>query len=371
VSTVPARSPGSLFSRYSEVLACPLCQGSLDIRDARLACAGCGKTYETDGSIPLLFASHDPGQQGDVTDVVKAFYEENPFPNYDDIESEETLMEKARRGIFAKLLDEQIPQGAFVLEVGCGTGQLTNFLGMHYNRRVFGSDMCLHSLRLAQGFRDRCNVRNAGFLQMNLFRPALKKESFDLVVCNGVLHHTADPYGAFQSISRLVKPGGVIVIGLYNKIGRLTTDFKRFLFRLSADRLSFLDGHMRNKKYNKDRKRAWFFDQYKHPHESKHTFSEVIDWYETNGFEYLSSIPKIEPGPFTTEEKLFEPHDKGTKASRFFAELEMLLTGGADGALFMVIGRKLASPTIASHSRGGLKSEQHATEECASRVHQG
>jgi SAM-dependent methyltransferase len=341
MSPSSVRTPQSLFAKCSEVLACPLCQGSLEVGDVRLTCADCGKFYETDSGIPLLFVSHDPGQQGDVTDIVKAFYEENPFPNYDDIESEETLMEKARRGLFARLLDEQIPQGAYVLDVGCGTGQLTNFLGMHYNRRVFGSDICLHSLRLAQGFRDRCNIRNAGFMQMNLFRPALKRGSFDLVISNGVLHHTADPLGAFQSISSLVKPGGFIVIGLYNKIGRLTTDLRRFLFRVSADRLRFLDSHMRNEKYNEGRKRAWFLDQYKHPHESKHTFSEVIEWYESNGVEYLSSIPKIEGGAFTDEERLFEPHGKGTKTGRFFTELEMLLTGGADGALFIVIGRKL------------------------------
>jgi SAM-dependent methyltransferase len=175
---------------------------------------------------------------------------------------------------------------------------------------------------------------------MNLFRPAFKPGVFDLVVSNGVLHHTADPRGAFESISRLVKPNGVIIIGLYNKIGRLTTDFKRFLFRVSADKLSFLDAHMRNKQYNADRKRAWFFDQYKHPHESKHTYSEVIEWFESNGFEYLFSIPKIEPGPFTNDERLFEKHDKGTRFTRFFTELEMLLQGGVDGALYIMIGRK-------------------------------
>jgi SAM-dependent methyltransferase len=249
-------------------------------------------------------------------------------------------MEKATRGVFARLLGEQIPQGALVLEVGCGTGQLTNFLGMHYNRRVFGSDMCLHSLRLANGFRERCRIKNAGFTQMNLFRPAFKPGVFDLVISNGVLHHTADPRGAFESIARLVKPNGVIIIGLYNKIGRLTTDFKRFLFRVSADKLSFLDAHMRNKNYNQDRKRAWFYDQYKHPHESKHTYSEVIEWFESNGFEYLFSIPKIEAGAFSNDEQLFVKHDKGTRFTRFLTELEMLLQGGVDGALYIMIGRK-------------------------------
>lgn len=344
MSTAAALPPRSLIARYCDILSCPVCDGNLRFDGVQLSCVGCARLFATDdqSGVPLLFAPHDrTDQAGDVTDIVKEFYEENPFPNYDDIDSDETLMEKAKKGIFARLLDEQIPHGALVLEVGCGTGQLTNFLGMRYNRAVFGSDMCLHSLRLAQGFRDRCAIKNAGFVQMNLFRPAFRRESFDLVVSNGVLHHTADPLGAFKSISRLVKPGGFIIIGLYNKVGRLTTDLKRFLFRLSADRLAFLDGHMRNSQYNESRKRAWFYDQYKHPHESKHTYSEVVEWFETNGFEYIFSIPKIQAGPFTNEEKLFVPHDKGTTFTRFLAEFGMLLAGGRDGALYIMIGRKL------------------------------
>ena len=35
---------------------------------------------------------------------------------------------------------------------------------------------------------------------MNLFKPCFKPEQFDVVLCNGVLHHTADPWGGFQSI---------------------------------------------------------------------------------------------------------------------------------------------------------------------------
>jgi hypothetical protein len=37
-------------------------------------------------------------QAHDVTDVVKVFYEENPFPNYDDFDSKESLAEKASAG---------------------------------------------------------------------------------------------------------------------------------------------------------------------------------------------------------------------------------------------------------------------------------
>jgi SAM-dependent methyltransferase len=334
----------SIFTRHAAILACPACGGHLRSADPSLTCECCGAQYATtsDG-IPLLFVL-DGGQTQDVTEIVKAFYEENPFPNYDDLDTDESLKKKARQGIFARLLDEQIPAGALVLEVGCGTGQLTNFLGMEWNRRVFGSDICLNSLRLAKGFRDRCGIKNVGFLQMNLFRPAFQHEVFDLAVCNGVLHHTVDPLRGFKSICQLVKPGGYVVIGLYNKIARFTTDLKRRVFQLTGDRLRFLDSHMRNVNYNEARKRAWFMDQYKHPCESKHSYDEVIEWFESNGFELLLAIPKIDGSPFSPDERLFVRHEKGSKFGRFVAQLETLLIAGADGGLFIMVGRKMGQP---------------------------
>jgi hypothetical protein len=120
----------------------------------------------------------------------------------------------------------------------------------------------------------------------------------------------------------------------------LTTDFRRFLIRTLGDGARFLDRHLRNKDYNEARKRAWFMDQYKHPHERKHSFSEVLRWYTTNGFEFISSIPRIDGTTFSDTENLFKPHSEGTPVSRFGAELKMLMEGGSDGALFIVIGRK-------------------------------
>ena len=104
-------------------MACPYCGAGLRYDGERIHCQGCGKSFNVDSGIPQLFAPHDPAQQkGDVTDIVKAFYEENPFPNYDDIDSEQTLMEKATRGVFARLLGEQIPQGALGARSGLRHG---------------------------------------------------------------------------------------------------------------------------------------------------------------------------------------------------------------------------------------------------------
>ena len=135
-------------------------------------------------------------------------------------------------------------------------------------------------------------IKGVAFLQMNLFRPVFKPETFDFVICNGVLHHTSDPLLGFQTLAKLLKPGGVILIGLYNKYSRLVTDFVRLALRISGDRLQFLDPRLRDTKADKLRQHTWFMDRFKNPHESKHSIAEVQGWFEVSGFEFLNSIPK-------------------------------------------------------------------------------
>ena len=55
---------------------------------------------------------------------------------------------------------------------------------------------------------------------------------FDYVWCSGVLHHIKDPKKVFEIISSCVKPNGLIIIGLYNNIGRLRTNFRQLIYKL-------------------------------------------------------------------------------------------------------------------------------------------
>jgi SAM-dependent methyltransferase len=335
--------PDVLQSNAS-LFACPACRGKLEINSTRIACTSCARVFSFDeAGIPELFWANDwDHAKPDVTEAMRGFYEEHPFPNYDDLDSAAALREKAEHGVFAKLLDEQIGFGAKILEVGCGTGQLSNFLATTWGRVVIGADVCMNSLQLAHKFKQDNRINSALFVQMNLFKPPFRPNAFDVVICNGVLHHTSDPFLGFRTISNLVKVGGHCVIGLYNKYGRLTTDVRRFLFRISGDRLKFLDARMRDKRASELRKKTWFMDQYKNPHESKHTFGEVLGWFDAAGIEFTNSIPKSTGDSFSQDEKLFKPQPRGTKFDHFMIQLGDLLTGGRDGGFFVMIGRRTA-----------------------------
>jgi SAM-dependent methyltransferase len=184
------------------------------------------------------------------------------------------------------------------------------------------------------------------FLQMNLFRPALQPASFDLVISNGVLHHTSDPFLAFRSIAQLVRPGGYLLVGLYHRWGRLITDARRVVFRLSGGRLRGLDPNLRATRSSEAKKRAWFADQYQHPHESKHTIGETLRWLEGIGFEFVKSIPRARPfQPIGPGDSLFAPELPGSALERALVESGMILRGSREGGFFVVIGRRPTAVT--------------------------
>ncbi|MFH1559945.1 MAG: methyltransferase domain-containing protein [Chloroflexota bacterium] len=334
----------SLIAKQMDLLVCPVCGGTLgaSLDGLMLNCSKCNRSFRCENGIPLLFWPNEwERSTSDVTDSIRTFYEDNPFPNYEDLDTDWSLREKAEKGIFARMLDHQIPYQARILEVGCGTGQLSNFLGLISGRTVFGADICLNSLKLGQAFRERNHIGGTAFLQMNLFRPVFKAETFDVVICNGVLHHTSDPFLGFQSISRLVKPGGFVMVGFYNTFGRIPTKIRKYVFHLTGNRFKFLDSRLREKNLSDTRKHTWFMDQYKNPHESTHTFGEILRWFSRTGFEFMSSVPPATAfESFSEQERLFEAHSKGTRIDHFFAQLGLLFTGDKEGGFFVMIGRR-------------------------------
>ncbi|MBI4488750.1 MAG: class I SAM-dependent methyltransferase [Deltaproteobacteria bacterium] len=271
---------------------------------------------------------------------VRGFYEEFPFPGYEEFETPHDLIEKASKGIYAKFLDEQLPLGVRVLDSGCGTGQLAIFLSLSY-RKVFGMDFSHNSLRKGSDFTKRFNLGDVHFFQMDIFHVGLKEEVFDYIFCNGVLHHTADAYAGFRSLCRLLKRGGYITLGIYNTYGRILLDLRRFMFRFTGDRIRWLDGFMRQQSLGEKKKQVWFMDQYKNPHEERFTVDEALGWFDENHIEYVNSIPKINRAErFTMEEKLFGDHDRGTRLGHLLSQLTWIFTQGREGGFFILIGRK-------------------------------
>src|SRR5260221_6039216 len=265
-----------------ELLACPVCGSVLAVG---WQCRGCGACYTASNGIPNLRLGGDTR-----TEAVRRFYDRSQFPGYGPRDSLASLYARAERSKFARLLDEAIPGDARILEIGCGTGQMSLYL-TRADRLVIGADLTRASLLLGQGAARRFGLARVQFVETDLRRPGLRAGAFDVVYASGVLHHTPDPRAAFAALAKLAKPGGIIVLGLYNAYARFPHRLRRGLAWLTRYKVIAFDPVLRDRRAEPERREAWLRDQYLHPEEHRHTTREVQCWFRENGVEYVRTYP--------------------------------------------------------------------------------
>ena len=337
----PGGTDGRDVAMFSErILAC--LKAPLGDDDAGLAAVENGLRRERTGEVfpfidgvPCLFV--DPEGEGeDVTGRVRSFYEENPFPNYEGLEEFSQLVHKGNTNPFSARLLRAIGYNKTILECGCGTGQLTHYLQLN-NNHVLGIDMSLSSLALAIEHKLRNQLPRSGFCQMNIFDLAVRDDSFDVVIAHGVLHHTFDARKAFAHIVRKVKPGGMVMVGLYNAYARIPTWLRSKVIGVLGPNIDFV---VRNRIRDARKAEIWVKDQYHNPHESWHSIDQVLAWFDENGVEYRNCTPAILGTSGEQADGLFDRTTPGTGYQRVVTQLSWLGTIAREGALFDVIGRR-------------------------------
>lgn len=129
---------------------------------------------------------------------------------YDDREAAR-LEDQARN--LEELLhwDTKFPDGAAVLEAGCGTGAQTVALARRGpGARITAVDLSASSLDEAQARIAAANLGNVEFRQADLLALPFPPASFDQVFLCFVLEHLPDPQAALASLHRVLRPGGAI-----------------------------------------------------------------------------------------------------------------------------------------------------------------
>ena len=269
---------------------------------------------------------------------MRRFYERLPFPGYPAGDTLPALRARAERSAFARLLDRAIPGDARIVDVGCGTGQMALYLARG-DRLVVGADLTRASLALAAEAARRFGVTRVRFIQTDLHRPGLRDASFDVVFSSGVLHHTPNPRASFARMARLARPGGTIVLGLYNAFARIPLRLRRVVARATGFRWIPFDPVLRDREHDLARREAWLRDQYRHPEEHRHTLAEVQRWFVENGVEYLRAYPSAVLGDEDAGD-LFEPAPDNWLPEGWLAQLGWMRALGHEGGLFFTVGRR-------------------------------
>ena len=170
------------------------------------------------------FSLNDP-----IAKKVGAFYEEDPFPNYKISDNKDTILKIGDKNPLIKELKNFIGFNKSLLEVGSGTCQLSNYLAIGTNNQIYSFDSSFNSIKIGKEFADKNDIQNIKFIRGDIFDKIFLDEFFDFIWCNGVLHHTKNPYEAFINIIPSLKKDGYIFLGLYNKIGRIRTIIRKYI----------------------------------------------------------------------------------------------------------------------------------------------
>ena len=130
-----------------------------------------------------------------------------------------TETEANRLGVQASILashlhyDSTFPPGSTVLEVGCGIGAQTKILAAaNPDVRFTSIDIDEQSLRRAAGEMDRLGFSNVHFQWADIYNLPFSANSFDHIFCCFVLEHLSDPMTGLQSLKRILKQKGTLMV---------------------------------------------------------------------------------------------------------------------------------------------------------------
>lgn len=169
-------------------------------------------------SIERLTAIED-----DVSEKVRAQYEENPYPRWSRVFAEtQALPVDAYIGMrFPGVPYKPLGNRAIdVLIAGCGTGQHAIQRAQQLqSANVLAIDLSLASLGYAIRKTKELGLTNLRYAHGDIL--ALEDgKTFDVIDSSGVLHHLKEPLTGWRRLAGLLRPGGLMHIGLYSSTAR-------------------------------------------------------------------------------------------------------------------------------------------------------
>lgn len=103
-------------------------------------------------------------------------------------------------------------RSAKVLDVGCGTGELCRIFA-EKGFDVWGVDYLAEMVEIA---RKQTPSRGVEYGVADAYRLPFKDSEFDVVLCLGVFQTVTNPEHAIKELTRVLKPGGTLIVRTLN-----------------------------------------------------------------------------------------------------------------------------------------------------------
>ena len=216
---------------------------------------------------------------GDVEAAIKRIKSTDPIKIYTELKK-----------IFDEIKDLS------VIDFGCGGGWLVNSLAYHHKNlsRIDGVDYNPVAINYAEQIKRKLLI-NSNFYNSDLFTFS-SQFKYNLIISLGALHHTNNCIKAIKTISKYAHKNSYIFLGLYHKYGR--RPFLQHFDKMKEETEEYKFNEYKKLHNIKDEKKlfSWFRDQVLHPHETQHTYEEMLPVFRELNFEIIStSINDFKP----------------------------------------------------------------------------
>jgi 2-polyprenyl-3-methyl-5-hydroxy-6-metoxy-1,4-benzoquinol methylase len=163
-----------------------------------------------------------PGCTDPVSDAVKAQYEANPYPRWSASPAPRPrpLVEAvaALPGLDRRAFGDRAQT---VLVAGCGTGfEPIDMARMDPALTITAMDLSRASLAHGMRVAEDLGLTGIRFVQGDILAFDKVQAQFDVVTSTGVIHHMARPEDGLARLAGVLRPGGVVRLGLYSERAR-------------------------------------------------------------------------------------------------------------------------------------------------------
>jgi ubiquinone/menaquinone biosynthesis C-methylase UbiE len=204
---------------------------------------------------------------------------------------------------FVEFCDQFLRDTGSVAEIGCGSGRGTMYLS------AIGADVTAIDISAVSLARARMRAPHARFVRSTALALPFRNESFDIVVSDGVIHHTPNARTSFSECARVLRPGGYLYVGVYKRrryyyyIYSYAGPPIRWLAKSAVGRialsLTLIPIYYLAHLVKSCGKRTWegatnyFYDYIVTPRATFHTREEVTRWGAETGL----NLAKYDPSP--------------------------------------------------------------------------
>jgi len=156
--------------------------------------------------------------------LMKSQYEENPFPRW-----RYTLRPIQGNDLndFTKRFTQSCFKKPQILIAGCGTGEQAIAWSAYKDSQIEAVDLSRESIAYAIRKTKERNIKNINFTHLDLLDLESLNKKFDLIISTGCLHHMEKPEDGLESLVNVLKPKGLLYLGLYSKRARSEIEWIR------------------------------------------------------------------------------------------------------------------------------------------------